>query len=212
MKLAKERILLGREKAAPEVVSIKAEDIKVKLEKAKEEPVGDGAMNGIEQWANGREGSNPIGTVEACSEDHLVMPADAFAFNGEEEAILGALQTRDGLRFKWDRAGHLRVYHTEDGVEKLWLPAFGRARPIITWMHDECIVRHKGTGRFVEGAVFSFLIFPKESIFVAPLVPQSLLRLPFFHRYRSIRLESHTPCFAKVQGRWQWTYAVRFFL
>jgi hypothetical protein len=48
---------LGREKAAPEVEAIKAEDIKVKLEKAKEEPVGDGAMSGIQKWANEREGS-----------------------------------------------------------------------------------------------------------------------------------------------------------
>ena len=145
VKLAKERMQLGREKAAPEVEAIKAEDIKVKLEKAKEEPVGDGAMSGIYQWAFEREGSDPMASVEACSDDHSVMPADAFAFSGAEEAILGALQTRDGLRFKWDRAGHLRVYHTDEGEEKLWLPAFGRhARPIITWMHDECIVRHKG--------------------------------------------------------------------
>lgn len=144
MKLAKERMLLGREKAAPEIEAIKAEDVKVKLEKAKEEPVGDGAMSGIQQWANEREGNDPMAAVEACTDDAMVMPADAFAFNGEEEAMLGVLQTRDGLRFKWDRAGHLRVFHIEDGVEKLWLPAFGSARPIITWMHDECIIRHKG--------------------------------------------------------------------
>ena len=158
MKLAKERILLGREKAAPEVEAIKAEDIKVKLEKAKEEPVGDGAMSGIKQWANEREGSDPMAAVEACTDDVMVMPADAFAFNGEEEAILGVLQTRDGLRFKWDRAGHLRVFHTEDGVEKLWLPAFGTARPIITWMHDECIVRHKGGVVYGGGGYLFFLI------------------------------------------------------
>jgi hypothetical protein len=86
-----------------------------------------------------------MASVEAYSDDHLVMPADALAFNGEEEATLGAPQTRDGLRFKWDRAGHLRVCHTEEGEEKLWLPAFARhARPIVTWMHGECIVRHKG--------------------------------------------------------------------
>jgi hypothetical protein len=69
----------------------------------------------------GKAATQIMAAVEACTDDALVMPADAFAFNGEEGAILGVLQTRDGLRFQWDHS-RLRVFHTEDGVKIIMAP------------------------------------------------------------------------------------------
>jgi hypothetical protein len=102
----------------------------------------------IIEWVKSKLQRDPIEKVLAAAEKDwttIVMPADDFDFVGTKDALHGPLQTSDGFFFEWEERC-LRLYSRVLGHKVLQDQHVAPdLRPLLTWMHDEVIVRHKGT-------------------------------------------------------------------
>jgi hypothetical protein len=117
----------------------------LRLPRVKEEDPTEHELAMIEKWAASQCASSGRTVIESCRQKEVIMLGDKFDFIGESTRILSQLQTKNGTTYKWLEGRMLCI----DAVTKAAV-SFDRPedKPILVWMHDECIFRHKDVGRY----------------------------------------------------------------
>jgi hypothetical protein len=128
----------------------------------------------------------------------IVIPADDFDFVGDKNELCGPLQTEGGHFFEWEEGClrlHTRVLDHKALQDQIISPDL---RPLITWMHDEVIVRLKAPPppNFLfyvpPGAPLNFFLPPPPSLSL------SLSPSPSHSRHRPVRVYGTAHCEPKI--------------
>jgi hypothetical protein len=117
----------------------------LKLEGVKDEPPTESEAALVQSWAEGHCDASARAALDDATGEIVLVEADKLDHVGRAATeVMGPLQTKAGVAFEWEgcvfklmsaATGDLHAVVDEDG------------RPIIVWMHDECIYRHKDIGR-----------------------------------------------------------------
>ena len=116
------------------------------LFKIKEEAPTDKELAAAKSWAEGHSTASARSALDDATEDTVVVEADKLDHVGRAGTeVMGPLQTKARVAFEWE-GGIFKLISATTG--DLHAVVDEEDRPIIVWMHDECMFRHKDIGRY----------------------------------------------------------------
>jgi hypothetical protein len=118
----------------------------LKLENVKDEPPDEKEMAVLSKWAEQHCDESVRDIIEGATSEKVVVEADKLDYIGPATETLGPLQTKSGISGTWNEEGRFNLFSTATGDE-IYITD-DADRPLMVWMHDECIYRHKDVGRY----------------------------------------------------------------